>query len=141
MTNDQFLVPNDQFPMTNDQFNNKGAIGLLTTLVLGIILIMLAVTIVLTGISSRTNAFILNQSEKVFISMEGCAEEAFIHVSRDNDYSGGSYEVDGVDCTASISGSDPNRNIIVTGIKDTITRDASLSVQVDPDFAIISWNE
>ncbi len=127
--------------MTNNQFNNKGAVGLLTTLVLGIILIMLAVTIVLTGISSRTNAFMLNQSEKVFISMEGCAEESLIQLSRDNDYSGGSYEVDGVDCISVISGSDPNRDVTVTGTKDTITRDASLSVQVDPDFAIIRWGE
>ncbi len=127
--------------MTNDQLNNRGAIGILTTLVLGIILIMLAVTVVLTGISSRTNAFMFNQSETVFVLTEGCIENILVLLSRDNDYSGGSYEVSDVDCTSSISGSDPNRDVTVTGTKDTITRDASLSVQVDPDFAIINWGE
>lgn len=127
--------------MSNFQFNNKGAIGILTTLVLGIVLVMLAVMVVLTGISSRTNAFVFNQSEKTFIGMEGCIEDALVRLSRDDTYVGGTYDVGNVECNTVITGADTTRQVTVTGTQDTITRDAVLSVQVDPDFAIIEWNE
>jgi len=121
--------------------SNKGAIGILTTLVLGIVLVMLATMAVLTGISSRTNAFVFNQSEKTFIGMEGCIEDALVRLSRNNAYGGGLYDVGDVECEAVVSGADPTRQVIVTGTRDTIVRDAVLSVQLDPDFGIIEWNE
>lgn len=121
--------------------NNKGTIGLLTTLVVGAVVVMLALTIVLTGLSARTNAFTLNQSEKVFISTEGCIEEALIRLNRDHDYIGGTDMIGGVACTSVINGADPNRAISVSGIKDNITRDVFLQVRIVPDFAIISWTD
>lgn len=123
------------------QINNKGAIGILTTLVLGIVLVMLAVAVVLTGISSRTNAFVFNQSEKTFIGLEGCIEDALVRLSRDNTYAGGMYDVGDVECEAVVSGSGTDRQLTVSGTFDTITRDALLNVQLDPSFGIINWAE
>lgn len=121
--------------------NQRGAIGILTTLLLSAVLVMMAVTVVLTGISSRANAFVLNESEKVFIAMEGCTEEALIQLSRDDNYNGDSYTVDGVNCTVYVAGSGGNRDLVIDGTKDNLTRDISLSVQIDPNFGIIDWEE
>ena len=121
--------------------NKRGAIGILTSLVLGVVLVMLAVSVVLTGISSRSNTFNLNQSQAVFIGFEGCIESALIRLNRDNAYVGESLIVDGVNCSVSISGIDEERTVTVTGSKNNITRDAVLDVQLSPNFGIIDWNE
>ena len=127
--------------MNNTIRNNKGAIGILTALILGAVLTMLAVTILLTGISSRNNAFLLNQSDKVFIPLEGCAENALIMLNRDDTYAGGTYALFGLNCSVVVSGSGSTRNLAVTAEKDGITRDMAMSVQLTPDFGIIEWTE
>ncbi len=97
--------------------------------------------VVLTGVSSRTNAFVFNQSEKTFIGMEGCIEDALIRLSRDETYAGGLYDVGDVECEAVVSGADTTRQVTVAGTRDTITRDAALNVQLEPSFGIIGWGE
>ena len=119
----------------------KGSVGILTAIVLGSVLTILAVTILLTGISSRNNALILNQSEQVFIPLEGCADNTLILLKRDNSYSGGSYTVDGVNCTAAINGTDNERDIAISAEKGNIRRDLAIRVQLKPEFGIIEWNE
>lgn len=105
------------------------------------ILIMIAVNIALIGISSRANAYHFNLSERVFDPLEGCAEEALIQLSRDNSYTGGNYTIDEVACTATVSGSDPTRDVVVTGGKKDITRDVFIRVQLTPAFAIMVWDD
>lgn len=135
------LLSVKNFNMLHSFKNQRGAIGILTTLLLSAVLVMMAVTVVLTGISSRANAFVLNESEKVFIATEGCTEEALIQLSRDDAYSGDNYTVDGVSCTVYVAGSGVNRNLVIDGTKSNLTRDISLSVQIDPNFGIIDWEE
>ena len=119
----------------------KGAIGILTTIVFGSVLVILAVGVVLSGISSRQNAFVFTQTELVFVATEGCSEEALIQLSRNNAYTGGNYELDGVDCTVSVSGSDPNRDVVIVGTKNDITRAMVVRVQLTPTFGIIDWDD
>lgn len=119
--------------------NQRGAVAMLTTLVLSSVLVMLAVSVVLTGISSRANAFVLKQSENVFVSFEGCIENALIRLNRDNGYLGHSFSVNDVDCTVSVSGSGDERTVTASGNKDEVTRDVSLQVQLTPNFGIIDW--
>lgn len=119
--------------------NQRGAVAMLTTLVLSSVLVMLAVSVVLTGISSRANAFVLKQSENVFVSLEGCIENALIRLNRDNGYLGHSFSVNDADCTVNVSGSGDERTVTVSGNRDEVTRDVSLQVQLTPNFGIIDW--
>ncbi len=121
--------------------NRRGIIGLLTTLVINFALITLAVTLVLNGISSRTNAFQNRQSQLVFVPVESCAENALVLLSRDNSYTGAAVTISDVSCSVSISGTGNNRDIIVSGIRDLITRDLFLRVQLTPTFDIIEWTD
>ena len=127
--------------MNNLFRNTKGAIGILTTLILTVALVAMAIGIALNGISSRANALNLNQSEKVFIPVEGCSEEALIRLSRNHDYADGSYNIGGVNCTVTVSGSGDTRDMIVSGEKYNITRDLFIRAQVKPSFAIMYWND
>ena len=108
---------------------------------LSFVLILIVVNVVLVGISSRANVFYLNQSEKVFIKTDGCTEEALIRLNRDNSYSGGVFTIGEVECTVSVSGMDPDRDITITGVGDEITRDLFIRVQLIPTFGIIDWSD
>jgi hypothetical protein len=121
--------------------STKGAIGLLTTLILTVALVAMAIGITLNGISTRANTLNLNQSEKVFIPVEGCLEEALLRLNRNNDYAGGSYNIGNVDCTVLVSGSGDTRNIVVNGEKNNITRDLLIRAQINPSFAIMQWGD
>jgi len=121
--------------------STKGAIGILTTLILTIALVAMAIGIALNGMSSRANALSLNQSEKVFIPVEGCSEEALIRLSRNHDYAGGSYSIGDVECTVAISGSDDTRDIVISGEKNNITRDLFIRAQINPSFGIMEWSD
>lgn len=119
--------------------NKHGAIGILTTLVLGLVLVMAALTLVITGISSRQNAFILSQSEKTLISTEGCAEDALIHLSRDPDYLGGPLSQDGVVCVATVQGTGDTRDVLVMGSRGVISHNLLIRVSLVPSFHITQW--
>lgn len=119
--------------------NNAGAIGILTTLVLGIVLVMITVTVVLSGISSRFNAFVLSQSDHVLISTEGCAEDALIQLSRNSAFPGGATAVDGTLCSVSVAGVGDFRDVTVSGSQFGITRTLSIRAQIVPPFHITRW--
>lgn len=121
--------------------DTRGAIGLLTTLVMGFSLLSLAVAVVVNGISSRLNTFNAFQSEKVFISAEGCAENALLLLSRNNNYSGGTFTFQGTDCSVSVGGNGAERDVVVSAEREGISKDIVLRVQVTPPFAIMEWTD
>ena len=121
--------------------STKGAIGIITTLILTVALVAITIGIILNGISSRGNTLNLSLSEKVFIPTEGCAEEALIRLRRNNDYAGGRYAIGGVDCVVSVEGNGDNRDILVAGEKSNITRNLLVRARINPSFAIIGWND
>ncbi|MBI5421934.1 hypothetical protein HZA44_02270 [Candidatus Peregrinibacteria bacterium] len=119
--------------------NKHGAIGILTALVMGLVLVMVAVTLVLTGISSRQNAFLLSQSEKTLISTEGCADEALIQLSRNHAYLGGPLSQAPVACTVAIQGNGDTRDVLVTGSHGVISRNLLIRISFVPSFHITQW--
>ena len=120
-------------------FNNRGAIGILTALVMGLALAMAAVTLALTGISSRQNALVLSQSEKTLISTEGCVDEALIQLSRNHAYLGGSLSQDSVACVATVQGSGDTRDVLVTGSHGTISHNLLIRISFVPSFHVTQW--
>ncbi len=123
--------------MTKPNSSKRGAIGILTTLVMGLVLVMAAVSMVLAGISSRENAFILTQSEKTLISTEGCAEEGLLRFSRDPAYTGGSLFMGDTNCLLAIGGG--GGTIGVKGTVDRITHNFLITIEQSPVFHISEW--
>ncbi len=127
--------------MTKIVSNKRGAIGILSALVMGFALVMAALSLVLTGISSRANAFTLSQSENVLISTEGCAEEALVQLSRNHDYSGAALTISGVSCVAAVQGNGDVRDVTITGSRGTITHNLLIRVSFLPSFHITQWSD
>ncbi|MBN2087198.1 hypothetical protein JW758_02520 [Candidatus Peregrinibacteria bacterium] len=121
--------------------NIRGAIALTTTIILTAVMGTIVISMLFTGISSRLNIYNLIQSEKVFIISEGCVEEALIQLNRNNDYSGGTYNISEIECDIQISGSGDNRSLFIKGTNDEFTHEISIDVQLSSVFAIIDWVE
>lgn len=125
----------------NFLFKNTQGIALLTVIILSSVILMLAVNVTLLGISSRGNVFYLTQSGQVFVEGEGCVEETLLQLKRNVDYAGDVFTSGSVACTSVITGTGADRNALVTATRDEFTRDFSLTVQVDPSFGILTWDE
>jgi hypothetical protein len=120
---------------------NTQGIALLTVIILSSVILMLAVNVTLLGISSQGNVFYISKSGQVFVEGEGCVEEALLQLKRNADYTGGALTAGSVSCTAVVSGTGSNRTVAVIATAGDFTRDFALTVQIDPAFAILNWDE
>jgi len=109
-------------------------------MVLGSVITLIIISIVLLGISGRSNSFNLGQSEIVFVKAEGCLEEALIQLSRDHEYAGDTYIVDDSTCAVGVSGSGDERVISVDASEEDFYHHLIVDVQIAPTFAILNFS-
>lgn len=120
--------------------DNRGAIALTTIVILGIVITMIAFSIVALGMSGRHNAVQLSESDMAFIKADGCLEEALLQLSRDYNYAGGSYIVDDLSCSVSVSGADDQRTIILDASENDFYHHFIVNVQLVPQFGILGFS-
>jgi maltose-binding protein MalE len=118
----------------------KGAIALITMIILGAVVVMIVSSVTLLGVSSRYNSLQSNESSAVFIKTEGCLEEALLQLSRNNDYSGDSYNIDGADCEVAVSGSGDQRMLDIEASENDFYQHFTVDVQVSPLFGILGFS-
>lgn len=120
--------------------NTTGAIALTAMIVLGSVVAMIAFSVIALDISGHQNLLQMNESERLFINADGCAEEALLQLSRDENYAGGSYDIDSASCSVSVSGSGDVRYISADVNKDSYHHSLNLEVQLSPTFAILDFS-
>lgn len=109
-------------------------------IVFGSVIILIIISMVLLGISSRMNAFRTNQAELTFVKSEACLEEALIQLSRNNDYTGDIYNFDELTCNVMVDGSGDERTLHVDTEDGEYFRNFVVLVQVTPLFAILDFS-
>ena len=120
--------------------DTRGAIALTAMVVLGAVIILIVSSVTLLGISGRYNSLQLHESDIVFIKAEGCMEEALLQLSRNSDYPGSSYNVDGTDCIVSVSGSGSQRVLMLEAAEQNFYHHFTVDVQIDPLFGILGFS-
>jgi len=118
----------------------RGAIALITMVVLGAVVTIIVTSTIILGVSSRQNALHLNQSSVVFIKADGCLEEALLRLNRDDAYGGDTYEIGDMECEISVSGSEDERTITIEAVEEAFYHHFSVEVQIDPSFGILSFS-
>lgn len=108
--------------------NQKGAILLLTTLILMSTMLIIALTVNLGGIVDMISGFDQSQSDKALQLADTCAEEGYFRLKKDNNYIGSTINFTEGNCTINVSGNGNLRTIISTGNFRTFTR--SITSQV-----------
>lgn len=112
----------------------------MSMMVLGSVITLIIISVILIGVSGRSNSFNLVQSETLFVKTEGCLEEALLQLSRNSEYAGNTYAVDFADCTVGVSGTGDVRTITVDAQEQDYYHHTIVDVQIAPTFAILNFS-
>lgn len=120
--------------------NHRGAATLTAVLIIGAAVGFLSLGMVASGLSSRQSTFHQLYSQKAFIELEACQEEALLQLTRNNELTGGQLAIGGYTCTYAIAGSGDTRTLTLSSTNPTYVHSIAADVQLTPVFGILNWN-
>jgi hypothetical protein len=124
--------------------NEKGFVALLLVLIVGVVGIAIATSVVLVGVNSSRNGFLLVQSDEALAIAEACAEKG-LEAIRENSMVSGTFSLNlgRGSCSYSVSIlSGESRRVEAFGAVGNVRR--KIRVEVDalkPRINISSWRE
>lgn len=121
--------------------NQKGQA--LVSLLIIIAVSILAVTSAIVSASLSSTTAITTISDKVYYSAETGAEEALIKLLRDPTYSGGNFNIDGVDVNIIVSSPSPTeRNISSDATINNVKRKIAVRANfINNTLTVTDWKE
>ncbi len=121
--------------------SKKGVIVLLLMIVTGAIILTVALGIAFSSVNSSQISLYQGNSNRMFLNLDGCVEEALGRVNRNNLYAGGTVTIDNTSCTISITGTNPTHTVNVTATNGDYTRKVQVVINIFPTVSITSWQE
>lgn len=123
--------------------DERGAAALIVFLVVLAVSLIVVSTTSLTGVGNLSIGFSTQASSDVVLSAESCAEEAFVRLTRDNTYAGGTLVVGDSTCTVTVTGTPCGSCTVDVGASgDNFTRSIRAGVTVAGSAVdITSWEE
>lgn len=135
------LAKNNKNCYIND---SNGFIALISILIVGAVGTSIVVSLVFLGIGSSKTALVVEMSNRALVFAENCAEEALLVIRDNNSFVGNeSISFTGGSCSYNIENiGGEQRNIVVEGLAESVTRKVEIVVQeIKPKIIIISWEE
>lgn len=127
--------------MKKNLHSPQGAAVLILILIIAAIGLMLSLSLGLRAISENQIGLYLSQSSRIFINMDGCAEEALIRLNRNNAYIGETLILNNTSCVISIVSSGDVRTINITASQTDYAKKLRINVILSPVFTVTSWQE
>lgn len=131
--------------MTRKQHQPKGYIAIMTVLSLLVFSLSLLVAVPYLSIGGAQQALVLSQGETLLAALEGCAEDALLLSTRDENYIGGSYAYLGIACEVTIEKVDTVWTLSLSGSGQGLTRTLVIvidrAVGVPGVITLTSWLE
>jgi len=122
--------------------NTKGVSALITTIVISTVALLLIVGMTLTNIDLNQTSINRKMGADIFYGADSCVEEASNLLRNDNNYTGGSLAVSGVNCTILVEGSGTQRTLTVTTSLDgKYFRGVRAIVDWSDGYHITNWGE
>lgn len=103
---------------------------------------IISVVVVKTALSTLTELSIADVSLRGLAAqnfIESCAQEALIHLNRDNTYAGETLNISGGACDISVSGLDNERVLTVSGSLAGYFYNLAIRASMSP-FSILAWD-
>ncbi|MDD4628779.1 MAG: hypothetical protein PHE68_05300 [Candidatus Peribacteraceae bacterium] len=120
--------------------HRPGAMLLLTVLVLGGVAIAIVLSVALRGIGEMGMGIGETRSQEAFSAADGCAEEALLRLTIDNEYAGGTYMLGNSTCTVVVTAGAPNRYTIdVAAVRDRWTRRIQIRANTSGTRLVVTW--
>lgn len=123
----------------------KGFIALLTVIALLAFSLSLTVAVTYLSINESQSGLALSRGASALSITEGCAEDALLLSSRDENYTGGEYASLGGTCTVGVSKDVAVWTVDVSGTKDNFMRSVRIIFEYVPGppgvITLQSWLE
>ncbi len=130
------------------QNTDRGAVALITVIVLGSLLLILGLSASYVGQTEIIIAGQMDRGQHARTLAATCIEEALHRLKLDDAYAGGTIDIDSDSCAVTIIGAGSSRTITSTAISGDFTKNieviASLRQNADTDASawnIDSWTE
>ena len=121
--------------------STKGFSLLLIIIVLSGAMLLLALTSSMGGIDEAQNVLREQFAKIMLVSADGCLNDALLQLNQSHSYSGETLTLNGVVCTITLSGADPNRTIDVGAVNGTYTRHLQADANWNSGFAVTAWRD
>lgn len=123
--------------------DERGAAALIVLLVVLAVSLIVVSTTSLTGIGNLSIGFSTQVSSDVVLSAESCVEEAFVRLTRDNSYAGGTLTVGDSTCTVTVTGAPCGAcTVDVEATGTNFTRQIRAGVTISGSTVdVTSWEE
>jgi len=121
-----------------EQSQHRGYAMTLMVIIFASIFLLVVSHASLSSLTSLKNSQISIREVKIKEFTEGCSEEALLQLSRNNQYKGATYNLQGGTCDISVSGTSSSRIISVTGTLSNLSHNYKLEVNMNP-FEITKW--
>jgi Flp pilus assembly pilin Flp len=128
------------FHWINDQ---RGAAAIMVTVIMLVVATLVVSTTALIGLDDLEIGYSAQVGEDALLSAESCVEEAFVRLSRDTSYSGGSLDVGNARCTITVTGTPCGTcTISAQATQAEFTRTVQVGVSISGGtLDITSWQE
>ncbi len=133
-----------RLPIFANTKNNSGFAVLIGVLIVGAFGVAVALYLILSGLYSYQNSFLLEQSARAKTLANACAESALNHIQLCSIIDGaGSVQIDGQTCNYTIiKNSDQGRTIQSSAtVGSSVRKVKVVASQIDPLIVVDSWQE
>jgi Flp pilus assembly pilin Flp len=122
--------------------NERGAAAIMVTVIMLVVATLVVSTTALIGLDDLEIGYSAQVGEDALLSAESCLEEAYVRLTRDSSYTGGTLDVGDAACTITVTGT-PCGTCTVTAEATLaeFTRTLEAIVTVSGTFDITSVEE
>lgn len=127
--------------------DNRGAVTLLSTVVIFLVCLMLAEGIQFLGVGELQNGFTADLGAQAFALADGCADEGMERLALSASFTGETVANGNSSCTVSVTGSGGTRQIDASGsVNGTVVRKVRVNVTFTAGsprnaVAVLAWQE
>jgi hypothetical protein len=121
---------------------NKGAVALLTIVIIGAASLIMAIGAARLGLGELETGQTEINGAQTLVLADGCAEEALGRLRKNSSYAGDTLSVNDGSCIIAVTGSGSNRTIESTANIGLYTKKIEIQITINSGIiSINSWNE
>jgi len=122
--------------------NQKGYIALIAVLIVLAVTLAIGLTLNILSIGETQAGLLKQQSAQSFTLADGCLQEAYLRIKRNNNYPGGSLNITEGSCTITVASQGPKRTITVESDINNIKRRFESEIRiVGNNIQVNYWQE
>ncbi len=123
--------------------NQKGLTALLTIVVISVAALLMAYSASFLSLGELEMGFTSQQGAETFDIADGCVEEAYQQIRRDNSYTGGTFSLGSGNCNVAVSISGSDRTVTATGTLDAYYKVIQTNITIigRRRIQVNSWQE